>query len=109
MGDYTFKGLSAWYASLFEKFGWVTLNKDLIHSDGLLKSVRNGAALSAVTRSRVQKLLTYVATIQQCVHAIQIRLKAEKDASKRVDLSIMHKNLVHLESRAEDLVREFRG
>ena len=108
MGDYTFKGLSAWYVSLFEKFGWVTLNKDLIHADGLLKSVRSGGAISATTRSRIQKLLTYVATIQQCMHAIQVRLKTEKDSSKRVDLSIMHKNLAHLESRADDLVREFK-
>jgi len=78
---YTYDSLTRWHNSLFEKLGWMVLNKAQTSGD------RTDA------EERRKKSDVYIISIKRCLEAINARKEIESDTSKRVDLNLMSGNL----------------
>jgi hypothetical protein len=70
--EHTFHGLQRWYENKFEKLGWMLLAKDYGYND---------------------KIVEYKSSLARLKQAIEHKLTHMKDADKKYDLKIMHRNI----------------
>jgi len=71
----TYSGLHKWFVHMFEHLGWMLL---------------------ARSHGRTDKIMTYKNSLQNLKRDLEERIKYMKDADKKQDLTILHRDLLIL-------------